>query len=183
MVTWKEKLHAKEEFSRYCNLLYARHLVTGVGGNLSARIGDRVLLTPTGYSLRDIAPGVIVVSDMEGNVMEGGIPTKDSEIHLGIMRFREDIHVVCHVHGAYLVALSALVAPGKDVLPPITPGFAYMAHPLTMVPFMVPGSRELTEAVVEHFRTARSHLPAASEPWSGHGREGLRPCPQCSRRN
>lgn len=45
---------SKKIFCLYCKLLYERHLVTGVGKNLSMRDGERFLLTPSGYSLRNM---------------------------------------------------------------------------------------------------------------------------------
>ncbi len=140
-----------EEFSKFCRLLYERDLVRGAGGNLSARVGDRILMTPSGYSLRDVAPGSIVTIDMKGNVLYGETPSKDVEMHLGILRIRADIDVVCHVHGAAIIAATTLLEPGRNALPPLTPGFVYFAHPLAMIPFMVPGSEELAAAVKDYF--------------------------------
>lgn len=142
---------SKEDFCLFCRLLYDRHLVTGVGGNVSARIGDKFFITPSGHSLRGLNPNLVVTLDKKGRVLEGAVPTKDVEVHMGILDIRPDINVVCHVHGAFIIAASALMEPGPDVLPPITPGFAYFAHPLTMVPFRVPGTEEFAKAATEQF--------------------------------
>lgn len=150
-----ERPISKQGFSLFCRLLYERHLVTGVGGNASVRAGKGIFITPSGYSLRDVRPEVVVTVDQDGGVLDGGSPTKDVEMHVGILRARRDVRVVCHVHGAFIIALSTLVEPGPDTLPPLTPGFAYYAHPLPMIPFMVPGSAELADAVIEHFAKGR----------------------------
>jgi ribulose-5-phosphate 4-epimerase/fuculose-1-phosphate aldolase len=142
---------SKEDFCLFCRLLYDRHLVTGVGGNVSARIGDKFFITPSGHSLRGLNPDLVVTLDQKGRVLEGGIPTKDVEVHMGILGIRPDINVVCHVHGAFIIAASALVDPGPDALPPMTPGFAFFAYPLAMVPFTVPGTRESAMATTERF--------------------------------
>jgi len=142
---------SKEGFCRSCRLLYNAELVRGVGGNISERVGDEVYVTPSGYSLRDITPDDVVTVDMEGSVLNEGTPTKDIDMHLGILRARPDINVVCHVHGAFIIAASTLLDPGQDALPPLTPGFVYFAHPLNMIPFMVPGSTELAGTVTGHF--------------------------------
>ena len=142
---------SKEVFYKYCSLLYERHLVTGIGGNLSVRVGERILITPSGYSLRNIHPDIIVTVNDKGGILEGGIPTKDVEVHLGILRSRPEINAVCHIHGAFIIAMSALIESGPDVLPPITPGFVYFAYPLAMIPFMVPGTKEFAKAATEHF--------------------------------
>ena len=44
-----------------------------------------------------------------------------------------------------------MLKPGPDTLPPITPGFVYYAHPLPMVPFLVPGTQILAKTVAEKF--------------------------------
>ena len=138
---------SKEGFCQACHLLYERRLVTGSGGNLSLRVGGKVYLTPTGCSLRDMSPDMVVTVDMDGQVLEGVKPTMEAGMHLGLLRERQDINVVCHVHGAYIIAASSTLFPAPDTFPPLTPGFVYHAHPLPMLPFMVPGTRVLAETV------------------------------------
>lgn len=140
---------SKEEFCRYCNLLYERHLVTGVGGNVSVRVRNQIFLTPSGYSLRDVVQDLVVTVDAGGKVIDGGTPTKDANMHLAVLRARSDVNVVCHIHGAHIVAATSMLQPGPDTLPPLTPGFVYFAHPLPMIPFMPPGSPGLAESVTE----------------------------------
>lgn len=148
-------LVSKEDFCLFCRQLYDRHLVTGVGGNVSVRVGDKIFITPSGFSLRGLRPDMVVTVDEEGRVLEGGIPTKDVGVHLGILGIRPDTNVVCHVHGAFIIAASALMDPGPDALPPLAPGFAYFAHPLTMIAFMVPGTKEFAKATIEQFSNSR----------------------------
>jgi ribulose-5-phosphate 4-epimerase/fuculose-1-phosphate aldolase len=142
---------SKEEFCSFCRLLYDRHLVTGVGGNVSARTGNRFFVTPSGYSLRALSPDMVVTLDQKGRVLEGGVPTKDVGMHMGVLGIRPHVNVVCHVHGAFIIAASVLLDPGPDVMPPITPGFTYFAHPLGMVPFRVPGTKESVTATTQQF--------------------------------
>jgi len=142
---------SKEDFCLFCSLLYERHLVTGVGGNLSIRLGDRIFITPTGYSLRDLTPDMVVTVNNKGRVKDKGIPTKDMDLHLGILGKRPEINVVCHVHGAFIISASALMDPGRDTLPPVTPGFVYFAYPLKMISFAVPGTKEFVKAAIEPF--------------------------------
>ena len=140
---------AKEEFCRFCHLLYERHLTAGFGGNIAARYGERVLLTPTEYSLRDLHPDTVSVVNKRGILMEGDKPTKEADIHLGILRERSEINVVFHLHGPHIIAASTMFEPGPSTLPAITPGFACYAYPLPMIPFMVPGSPDLAKSVSE----------------------------------
>ena len=70
-------------------------------------------------------------------------------MHLMILRARPDINVVFHLHGPHIIAASTMFEPGPSTLPAITPGFAYYAYPLPMIPFMVPGSPDLAKSVSE----------------------------------
>ena len=140
---------SKEGFCRFCRLLYDRHLVSGVGGNIAARMLDEVFLTPSGYSLRDISPHMVASLSKTGKVLEGPAPTKDANMHLLVLHSRPEINVVCHVHGANIIAASSLVRPSTNALPPVTPGFVHYAYPLPMIPFLIPGSDELARAVAE----------------------------------
>ena len=149
-----EETVKKKEFSDFCNSLYQRNLVCGVGGNVSVKYNEKLFITPSGYSLGEINPDVIVSVNMEAQVMDGGTPSKDTGMHLVIYKERSDVNTVCHVHGASLIAFSTLINPGKDVLPPLTPGFVYLAHPLAMLPFIMPGSEELSESVKEIFSSS-----------------------------
>lgn len=140
---------SREDFCGFCRLLYERHFATGVGGNAAARCGNRIWLTPTGCSLRDVQPDDISVVDAHGALIQGGMPTKEAGMHLGILRSRPEINVVFHLHGPYIIAASTLFDPGLSTLPALTPGFVYYAFPLPMLPFMVPGSPDLAKSVTE----------------------------------
>jgi ribulose-5-phosphate 4-epimerase/fuculose-1-phosphate aldolase len=148
--------HAKGDFCRFCHRLYDRRLVTGVGGNMALRMEERIYLTPSGYSLQDVSPENVVVVNPEALVLEGSNPTKDMNMHLRILRERPDVNVVCHVHGAHIIAAASMLSPGPDSLPPLTPGFVYYAYPLPMLPFMVPGTQELARIVAEEISNGRS---------------------------
>ena len=143
---------SRDEFCSYCHLLYHRGLVAGVGGNLSVRVQRGIYITPSGFSLREVSPEQVVRINESRNVLEGGIPTSDKILHLNILNDRSDINVVCHTHGAFIVAASCILDPGPSSLPPLTPGFVYFSYPLPLVPFYVPGSEDLAKATAEKVR-------------------------------
>ena len=141
----------KQSFSRFCALLYERHLVTGVGGNVSARFGSGFLVTPSGMSLRAVSPESVLLVKSGGRVWPALKPSKEFAMHLEIFGNRPEVKVVCHVHDPYVIASSNLVKPGSNSLPALTPGFAFFAYPLPLLPFFVPGTAELAEAVRRQF--------------------------------
>ncbi len=151
MVHVSEKV--KQEFCRFCTLLYQRGLVAGIGGNVCVRVEDAFLLTPTGYSLRNLEVSMVSVLSTKGEHLQGLPPTKDANLHLGVLNKRREAKVSCHLHGAHIIAASSLMNPGANSLPPLTPGFTYFAYPLPMLPFLVPGSNELVSEVTDKLGT------------------------------
>ncbi|NOZ69956.1 MAG: class II aldolase/adducin family protein [Deferribacteres bacterium] len=146
------KKATRESFVELCRLLYNRNLTCGVGGNVSVRYGDIIMTTPSGLSLRDMTISDIVLVKPDGEVAGGkGRPTREFLMHSRIFEARNDVSVVCHVHGVYLIAASTKMTAGDNSLPPLTPGFCFFAYPLAMLPFHVPGSPELADAVAQHF--------------------------------
>ena len=146
---------SRKTFCEFCRHLYDRQLVAGVGGNVAARSGNRIFLTPTGCSLRELRPERIAVVNGEGRLLQGDPPTTESDIHMETLCARPEINVVIHLHGAYVIALSTLVNPSPNALPPLTPGFVYHAYPLPMIPFMVPGTKKLASSVLTELATKK----------------------------
>ena len=148
----------RDRFVEFCRTLYDRELVTGVGGNVAVRDRDTVLVTPTGRSLGFLAASDVVTVNLEGQVIGEGRPSKEADMHLLVLRGQPEARVVCHVHGSYIIAASCMLEPGDDSLPALTPGFTFFAYPMPMVPFAVPGSRELLQMVGEKARGRRAVL-------------------------
>ncbi|MFH0965747.1 MAG: class II aldolase/adducin family protein [Planctomycetota bacterium] len=158
-----------------CGRLYDRRLVSGVGGNAAARCGEGLLVTETGVSLAEVTPESFVYLDAEGRSRDGRRPSKEAQLHRAILSRRPAANVVAHTHAAYTCALSAIARPGRDVLPPLTPGFAYFAWPLPMVEFELPGSQELTDAVAGNLPDKNAILLASHGlvTWGASCRETL----------
>lgn len=125
-------------------------------GNLSLRVDDRILVTPTGAS-RDIAPAEIVLIDHGGTAEGDGIPSSEWAMHAAIYAARSDAIAVVHTHGDACTALSCLRRP--------LPAFHYMVAafggddvPCTdFAPF---GSEELARLATEALRDRTACLLA-----------------------
>ena len=91
---------AASEMTEAGRRLWLRGLVSGTDGNMSCRIGpDRVLSTPTGVSKTSLSEELFVLTDLEGNVIEGkAAPSTELKLHLAAYREREDITAVIHAH-------------------------------------------------------------------------------------
>jgi L-fuculose-phosphate aldolase len=77
----------REQVAAAARRLAAAGLVAGTSGNLSARSGDHVAVTPTGAVLAELEPSQVTVVDLDGQVVDGDLaPTSEAELHLGVYR-------------------------------------------------------------------------------------------------
>ena len=99
----------REELVAYGNRLMSDGLVAGPGGNISAREGDLIYLSPSGFAFDELQPQDYVGLDIEtGEVVEGEHrPTSEFLMHLFCYRKRPEIGAVVHTHPRYAVALSS----------------------------------------------------------------------------
>jgi len=81
----------------------------GTWGNVSMRIGDDILLTPSKVNYETMQPEDIVIIDMDGNLIEGNrAPTSEKEVHRQIYLKRTDVHAIIHAHTTFAMAVSTL---------------------------------------------------------------------------
>jgi 3-dehydro-4-phosphotetronate decarboxylase len=128
--------------------MFERRLTFGSSGNISMRIADGWLMTPTGSSLGRLEPHRLSKLDDQGRLVDGDDPTKESFLHLAMYREREKAGAVVHLHSTYSVAVSCLDGINhEDVLPPITAYYVMRVGKLPLIPYFAPGDKALGEAV------------------------------------
>ncbi|MEM1684378.1 MAG: L-ribulose-5-phosphate 4-epimerase [Nanopusillaceae archaeon] len=89
--------------------LYKGGLVQGTSGNVSGRVGDFVVIKPSGVPYEHLQPKDLVVVDLEGNVVEGDLsPSVDTPAHLEIYRALGDVKGVVHTHSIYATVFAVL---------------------------------------------------------------------------
>ena len=82
-----------------CLWLQEKDLVVGTWGNVSVRIGDEIILTPSRIDYKKMEIDDMVTIDLEGNVTEGfRSPTTEKEVHRLIYRARKDVGAIVHFH-------------------------------------------------------------------------------------
>ena len=157
----------KKELAQFSRLSYDRGLVAARGGNLSIRIPgtERVLITPSGISLRDITPDIIIEVDIHGNLSKGKKnlkPSKETPFHTSIYRLRDDVMAIAHVHPPFATALSL-----KDKPFPIltAPGMVNLVK-VPLVEFAFMGTKELCDYVSE---TVKQNMDVKALLLKGHG--------------
>ena len=83
------------------NEIYDKGLVSGKAGNISARFGDVVAITPTLKSLSNLEEKDIVLVNMQGDVLTKGKPSSEVNMHLEIYKKRSDVNAIVHTHSPY----------------------------------------------------------------------------------
>ena len=128
--------------------MFERRLTFGSSGNISMRIDDGWLMTPTGSSLGRLDPARLSKLDDTGKLIGGDDPTKESFLHLAMYRERAKAGAVVHLHSTHSVAVSCLDGiDHDDVLPPITAYYVMRVGKLPLIPYYAPGDKALGEAV------------------------------------
>lgn len=127
-------------------------LVVGTSGNVSARVGDVVLVTPTGVPYDRLGPDDLCAVDLAGRPVAGALrPTSELPMHLAVYG-ATDARAVVHTHAVHATAVSTLV----DELPAVHYMTAALGGPVRVAPYATYGSDELA-----------GHMPAALRDRSG----------------
>jgi len=138
----------REELIRVARSLFARGYSFGTAGNLSARCGETVLVTPTGSSMESVRAEELAQMSLDGQIIGAARPSKEAHFHLAIYRRRADVGAVVHLHSTYAVAVSCLKDLDRyDALPVFTPYFAMRLSRLPVVRYLPPGDPELAAEV------------------------------------
>ena len=138
----------REAIAEYGRSIFERGLTGGSTGNISVRLGDGFLLTPTGSSLGTLDPARLSKLDAAGRHLEGDAPTKEANLHLAMYRKRAAAGAVVHLHSTHSVAVGCLAeVDPDDVLPPLTAYYVMRIGRLPLVPFFAPGDPALADAV------------------------------------
>jgi ribulose-5-phosphate 4-epimerase/fuculose-1-phosphate aldolase len=141
---------AREEIARIGADLYQRRYTVGSAGNISARLDDGWLITPTDACLGHLDPARIAKVDHDGEWTSGGKPSKTLALHRNVYDCNPAMHGVVHTHSTHLVALTlAGVWQTADVLPPITPYYVMKVGHIPLIPYCRPGDPRVAERVRE----------------------------------
>ncbi|MFJ6567324.1 class II aldolase/adducin family protein [Streptomyces sp. NPDC091292] len=114
-------------------------LVVGTSGNVSVRVGDTVLTTPSGVPYDRLTPADVLGVGLDGvQVLGDLVPTSELPMHLAIYRTTR-ARAVVHTHAVHATAVSTLVPE----LPLIHYMAAALGGPVRVAPYALYGSDEL----------------------------------------
>ena len=136
---------------RMCELgrsLFERGLTAGSSGNLSARLDDGLLVTPTNSSLGRLDPARLSKLDPDGRPVSGDPPSKEAFLHRALYLARPRAGAVVHLHSTHAAAVSCLAGlDPSDALPPLTPYFVMKIGRLPLVAYHRPGDPRLGDVI------------------------------------
>ncbi|MFC9914228.1 class II aldolase/adducin family protein [Streptomyces sp. NPDC059862] len=116
-------------------------LVVGTSGNVSVRVRDTVLVTPSGVPYDRLTPDDLTAVDLDGRQVRGTlVPTSELPMHLAVYR-TTDARAVVHTHAVHATAVSTLVRE----LPAIHYMAGALGGPVRVAPYATYGTEELAE--------------------------------------
>jgi L-fuculose-phosphate aldolase len=156
-VSWsREETALREELVVTSRRMHATGLVTGTSGNLSVRLGNRVLVTPSSVAYDSLEADGLAVVDIDGTVLEAGdsAPSSETPLHLGIYRSHEDAGAVVHTHAPYATAVGLV----REELPSVHYAIRWLGGPVRVAEYATFGSQELADNVDRAMRDRRGAL-------------------------
>jgi 3-dehydro-4-phosphotetronate decarboxylase len=146
--------------------LFARGFSVGSAGNISLRLADGYLITPTNSSLGRLDPARLSRLDAEFRHVGGDPPSKEVFMHRAFYATRREAGAVVHLHSTMATAVACL--PDVDAanpIPPLTPYFVMrVGRRMPVVRYFRPGDPAMEPAIAEAARDARAVLLANHGP-------------------
>lgn len=143
-----EEARQREEIVEFGRSLFDRGLTAGSSGNISVRLHDGWLLTPTNASLGRLDPATLSKLDWDGRLLSGERPSKEAFLHRAMYHGRDSANAIVHLHSTHSAAVSCMCGlKHDDCIPPLTPYFVMKIGRLPLVPYHRPGDPELAGAI------------------------------------
>ena len=146
--------------------LFARGFSVGSAGNISVRLEDGFLITPTNSCLGRLRPERISRLDAKFGHIGGDAPSKEVFMHRAFYAAREDAGAVVHLHSTMATAVACLAETEGDApIPPLTPYFVMrVGRRLPIVPYYRPGDAAMEPSIKAAAAAARAVLLANHGP-------------------
>lgn len=143
-------LETREEIVELAASLFQRGYSVGSAGNISVRVADGYLMTPTNSSLGRLNAQRLSMLDMNWNHVTGDAPSKEVVMHRAMYQANPEIGAIVHLHSTHVTALSCLRHGEEQVLIPHTPYLVMrMGEKVPMVPYYKPGDPEMESDIFE----------------------------------
>lgn len=151
-----QNIDTRNELCKYAQKIVDHGLVVGPGGNISARAGDKMYLSPSGFALEEIQPQEWVEVDIpSGEIGDNGLrPSSEVLMHLYAYRSNPDIQAIVHTHPSHCIAFTLIA----EELPIMFPDQAALVGRTAFIPYVIPTTDLLADAVAAKVNEASSIL-------------------------
>src|SRR5215469_14314610 len=130
--------------------IFQRGLTAGSSGNLSVRLDDGYLISPTNSCLGELRAEQISKVSGDGVHLSGEKPSKELHLHKAMYEMRPQDEAIVHLHSTYSAAVSCMAGLDvKNCIPPLTAYYIMKIHRLPLIPYFRPGDMALADAVRE----------------------------------
>jgi len=140
----------KEQLYNYIQLGCEDGLIRLSAGNFSLRINDDlVAITPSGILYRSMKVEDISIVDLDGNQVEGPVPSSETPMHSAIYRNIPRAKSICHTHSMYAMVFAQL---GEDI-PLISIELLVCGGPIPVATWATPGTNQAGKVAVNIFKS------------------------------
>jgi 3-dehydro-4-phosphotetronate decarboxylase len=134
------EMELRQEICRVGRSLFERGYVHSTAGNISVRLPDGFLITPSEACLGFLTPEVLAKVGTDGVQISGARASKTLTLHRSIYNADTEAGCVIHTHSTQLVALTLSgVWKEGDILPPITPYYVMKVGHVPLISYHRPG--------------------------------------------
>lgn len=140
----------KKELIDYGKLAGEKNFTPGYSGNLSARFGDKILITSSGSANGYLSEDELVLMDFEGNLIEGDKkPSSEKMLHVEFYRQRPDVNYIIHVHSPYLSTFACMHIALDE---PIMAENVFYFGQIPLAEYGLPSSMDLVRKTAKFFK-------------------------------
>lgn len=154
---WKATL----DIITVCKRMWQKGFVANHDGNVTARLDNEFLATPTAVSKVDISPEIILTLDQDGKKIAGpGKPFSEISLHLACYRSNPEIGAVVHAHSPYATARGVCGLPiAKSFIPEAV---VSLGDVIPVVAYSTPGSEENIKGIVNALSVSNAFMLAGN---------------------
>ncbi|MBQ3819370.1 class II aldolase/adducin family protein [bacterium] len=148
----------KKELIYYGKIAGEKNFTPGYSGNLSARYGDKILITSSGSANGYLNKNELVLMDFQGNLIEGDKkPSSEKMLHAKFYEIRPDVNYIIHVHSPFLSTFACCHIPLDE---PIMAENVFYFGEIPLAEYGLPSSKDLVDKTSVYFKDYNAVLMA-----------------------
>ena len=146
----KDLKELKSELIEYGKLAGMKNFTPGYSGNMSARFGDKILITSSGSANGYLCEDELVLMDFEGKLIEGNKkPSSEKMLHVEFYKQRPDVNYIIHVHSPFLSSFACCRIALDE---PVMAENVFYFGQIPLADYGLPSSMDLVEKTAKYFK-------------------------------